>query len=52
MAYPIAKYQFQFNNDEDSCVALKDLIAKGWTISGYKIEDGFTWFMMIKERYQ
>ena len=47
--YPRYKYQFQFNNDEDSCVALQCMIKSGWTIYDFKQDDGYTWFLLQYE---
>ena len=47
--YPLGKYKFQFNNDADSCIALRDLLLRGWTVQGFIEEDGYTWFLLIKE---
>ncbi len=43
------KYKFQFNNDSDSCEALKSMIDDCWIVQGYIEEDGYTFFLM--ERY-
>ncbi len=43
------EYKFQFNNDEDSCIALKDMIKNGWTVCGFCAEDGYTWFLLKRE---
>ena len=45
----VAEYKFQFNHDTDSCLALASLIADRWEITGFKIEDGYTWFLMFKQ---
>lgn len=50
MVYPRYVYEFQFNNDEASCVVFLALIKEGWTISGYKTEDGYTWFILQYEK--
>ena len=43
------KYRFQFNNDVDSCIALGDMIAVGWTVQGLVHEDGYAWLLIEKE---
>ena len=40
------EYKFQFNNDTASCSALADLIRQGWSVEGFRVEDGYTWFLM------
>ena len=52
MLYQIARYKFQFNNDEVSCIALRDLIKTSWTVEGFIEEDGYTWLILVKERYE
>jgi len=47
--YPRYIYEFQFNNDEASCVALQSMIRGGWTIYDYKVEDGHRWFLLQYE---
>ncbi len=50
MAYPRFRYKFQFNNDEDSCVALQSMLREGWTVQGFAQEDGYTWFWLQYEK--
>lgn len=45
------QYKFQFNNDETSCLALSSLIKEGWSIEGFKAEDGYSWLELHKEKY-
>lgn len=45
----IAFYKFQFNNDEDSCIALTDLLEQRWEVIGFRGEDGYKWLCLRKE---
>lgn len=42
----IIEYKFQFNDDSASCLALDGLIKQGWGVKGFKVEDGYTWFII------
>lgn len=43
------RYEFQFNNDIASCIALQCMIVEGWTVQGYKLDNGYTWFILYFE---
>lgn len=43
------EYDFQFNNDINSCLALASMLKDGWIVDGFKIEDGYHWFILIRE---
>ena len=43
-------YKFAFNNDVDSCQALKSMIMSGWTLYAITVEDGHTWLVLHHER--
>lgn len=47
--HPNYEYLLQFNNDEASCVALHTMIAGGWTVQGYREEDGYRWLILKYE---
>jgi hypothetical protein len=42
------RYDFQFNGDVDSCLALASLIKDGWAVETLSVGDGFTWMHMEK----
>ena len=45
------EYKFQFNNDEDSCIALRVMIMGGWVLVGCIVEDGYTWLLLETDIY-
>jgi len=44
------KYEFQFNHDEGSCVALWSMVRLGWQVVDCTIENGYTWLTLVLER--
>lgn len=42
------KYEFQFNGDVDSCMALASMFRDGWTLERTGVAGGFKWFYLEK----
>lgn len=51
MSKIIYEYKLQFNNDEASCQALQTMVKGGWSLEGFKVEDGYTWLILRLEDY-
>lgn len=41
-------YNFQFNQDAISCLALSALIKDGWEINDYYEDNGYSWIKLSK----